>query len=108
MTHGNNRRARYGARVRRHFGVPCAGFGGDQSLAPVGRVEVTRELGYGGRVQRGIPMEVAACGEHEQRSANGGVSLQLVQRDRPAGHEREDDQLDVVSRSDTRLRSSRA
>jgi hypothetical protein len=53
-------------------------------------------------------MRVAAGGVDEQRTADRGVALPVAQGDAAARAEGGDDQLDVVSRSGTRLRSSRA
>jgi hypothetical protein len=54
-------------------------------------------------------VDVAAGGEHEQRAPKRRVALDLVERHRLSGYVREDDELDsLVSRSGTRLRSSRA
>ena len=53
-------------------------------------------------------MRVAAGSMHEQGAADRRVALRVAQRDVGSGAERGDDELDVVSRSGTRLRSSRA
>jgi len=53
-------------------------------------------------------VEVAAGREDEEGAANGGTPLLVGQLDGLAGEIRQDDELYLVSRSDTRLRSSRA
>jgi hypothetical protein len=53
-------------------------------------------------------MRVAAGGVDEQRAADRRMALVVAQRDAACGAVRGDDELDIVSRSGTRLRSSRA
>jgi hypothetical protein len=52
-------------------------------------------------------VKIAAGGEDEQRPADGRVPIRFVERDCLSRDVREDDELEL-SRSDTRLRSSRA
>jgi hypothetical protein len=80
----------------------------DQRRPPLGRVEIAREREHGGIVERRVAMGIAAGGVHEQRAANGRVALLVAQREAAAGAEGGKDELDVVSRWGTRLRSSRA
>jgi len=54
-------------------------------------------------------VEVAACGEDQQRAADGGISFRFLESDSVSRYVGENDELDgAVSRSGTRLRSSRA
>jgi hypothetical protein len=80
----------------------------DQRRPPLGGAEVAREREHGGIVERGVAVGIAAGGVHEQRAANGRVALLVAQPDAAARAEGGNDELDVVSRSGTRLRSSRA
>jgi hypothetical protein len=51
-------------------------------------------------------VQVAARGEDEQRATQGGVALALAERDLLPCDVGGDDEVDVVSRSGTPLRSS--
>jgi len=84
------------------------GEAGAQHRPPVGRVEVGREREHGRIVKLGLAVDVAAGGEDEEGAANGGVAFGIVERNRLPGRVRKDDELDVASRSGTRLRSSRS
>jgi hypothetical protein len=69
--------------------------GRDQSCPPFGGVEVVGELANGGVVERGLAVEVAAGGEHEQRTADGGVPFLVGERNVLSRDERGDDEVDV-------------
>jgi hypothetical protein len=92
------------ARIRSQW----LGHSGEERVASLGRVEIAGEREHGRIVGRRVAMRVAARGVDEQRAADRGVALPVAQGDVAAGAEGGDDQLDVVSRSGTRLRSSRA
>jgi hypothetical protein len=79
----------------------------EQSLTPLGSVEIAGKFEHGRVIERRIAVEISAGGEHEQRTSHGGVSFFLGQRDVPSCDVRGDDEVDV-SRSGTPLRSSRA
>jgi hypothetical protein len=72
------------------------------------RVEIARECEDGRIIERGIAVRIAAGRVDEERAADGRVPLVARQRDVRGGAIRRDDELDVVSRPGTRLRSNRA
>jgi hypothetical protein len=81
----------------------------DQELrAPLGRVEVTSDREHRRVAECGVAMWIAAGRVYEERAADGGVPLVRRQRDARRGAVRGDDELDVLNRSGTRLRSNRA
>jgi hypothetical protein len=59
------------------------------------RVEVAREREHGRVVERRLAMRIAAGGEDEERTANGGVAFVLGEVEGLAGEVCEDDGLDV-------------
>jgi hypothetical protein len=90
--------------------IRSQGFGEqvEERCAPACRVEITGEREHGGVVESRVPVWIAAGSVHEQGAADRRVALLAAQRDLGSGAKSGDDELDVVSRSGTRLRSSRA
>ena len=81
---------------------------GRECLATCRRVEITGELEDGRVVQRRLALETASGGEHQEGAPDRRVAVGVVERHLQPRDVREDDQIDVASRSGTRLRSSRA
>ena len=61
------------------------------------RVEVAGQLAYGRIVEPRLPVERSAGGEDEQRAADRGIPLVVLERDFLSGDVREDDEVDVAS-----------
>jgi len=81
---------------------------GRQGLSPLRRIQVVCELEHRRVLEGWLPVEIPACGEDEKSPAERRVPVCVVERHLLACDVREDDQVDVASRPDTRLRSSRA
>ena len=80
-----------------------------QRLSASRIVQVAGELDHGRVVQRRVAVEVAPGGEDQQRAADGGISFRFLECDSVSRYVGENDELNgAVSRSGTRLRSSRA
>jgi hypothetical protein len=78
-----------------------------ECCATFGCVEIAREREDRRIAEGGIAVRVAAGCVHEERAANRRVPFGRRQRDAERSAVRGDDELDVVSRPGTRLRSSR-
>jgi hypothetical protein len=81
---------------------------GRERLATRWRVEITGELEHGRVVQRRLALETAAGSEHQQGAPDCRVPVGVVEGNLQSRDVCEDDEIDVASRSGTRLRSSRA
>ena len=79
---------------------------GRQGLSPVRRIEVVRQLDHRRVLEGRLAVEIPACGEDEESPAERRVPLCVVERHLLARDVREDDQVDVASRPDTRLQAA--
>jgi hypothetical protein len=80
----------------------------EECVAPLRSIQIAGQLDDRRIVERRVALQRPSCGEDEQGAPDRRISLFVRQRDvryRPIGGENE---LELVSRSGTRLRSSRA
>jgi hypothetical protein len=80
----------------------------DEMLPPLGRVEVPGELEDRWILERRIAMQDAARGKDEERAAERRIQLRFADRDLLPRNVGENNEIYVVNRRGTRLRSSRA
>jgi hypothetical protein len=81
---------------------------GRQGLSPLRRIEVVCKLEHRRVFESRLAVESPARGEDEESPPKRRISFWVVERHLLARDVRENDQVDVASRPDTRLRSSRA
>jgi hypothetical protein len=79
---------------------------GRQGLSPHRRIEVSRQLEDRWVVEGRFAMEIPARGKDEEGPAERRIPFRVVERHLLAREVREDDQVDVASRPDTRLQAA--